>query len=265
MCLILLSFYSHSHCRLVLAANRDEFYDRPTAPADFWEDEPNVLAGRDLKHGGTWLGITKNGRIAALTNFRNPSNRKNSALSRGHLVSDFLKCRDKPLEYYQRLMTTAHNYNDFSLLFGNQDQIHFMSSQSGKFQSLTAGTYGLSNHLLDTPWPKVKMGRDSLRQLISKDDELWPEAIFEILTDKKRPDDEFLPDTGVGLEWERILAPIFITSSVYGTRLSTVLLIDLENKVTFIERSYHGHDPSQFTEKKFEFKLNSIILPMAYN
>jgi uncharacterized protein with NRDE domain len=136
-----------------------------------------------------------------------------------------------------------------------------MSSKSGKFQSLTAGTYGLSNHLLDTPWPKVKMGRDTLRQLISRDEELWPEAIFEILTDKKRPDDEFLPDTGVGLEWERILAPIFITSSIYGTRSSTVLLIDLENKVTFIERSYHDHDPSQFTEKKFEFKLNSTILP----
>ncbi len=265
MCLILLSYHSHSHYRLVMAANRDEFYDRPTAPADFWEDEPNVLAGRDLKYGGTWLGITKTGRLAALTNFRNPASRKNCALSRGHLVSDFLTCMDKPFKYYQALVTKANNYNDFSLLFGNQNQIHFMSSQSGQFLNLTAGTYGLSNHLLNTPWPKVKRGRDALRHIISNGGEICPEAIFEILTDQKCPDDELLPDTGLGLEWERILAPIFITSSVYGTRSSTVLLIDSENKVTFIERSYHDRDPGQSTEKKFDFQLNSITQPTTYS
>ncbi|MGC8602873.1 MAG: NRDE family protein [Desulfomonilaceae bacterium] len=256
MCLILFSLNDHPHYQLVLAANRDEFYDRPTAAANFWEDHLSVLGGRDLKHGGTWLGISKTGRIAALTNFRNPSNRKSHALSRGQLVSDFLKYQFKPVEYYQILTATRHKYNDFSLLFGNPGQMYFMSSHFDKLQSLTPGIYGLSNHLLNTPWPKVKIGLDGLRQLLANNDKLRPDAIFEILTDRTRPDDKFLPDTGVGLEWERILAPVFITSSVYGTRSSTVLLIDLENNVNFTERIYHDHDPQDFTEQKFEFKLN---------
>ena len=256
MCLILVSFNDHSRYHLIFAANRDEFYERPTASAHFWEDQPNILGGRDLKHGGTWLGVTKQGRIAALTNYRNPSNRKFDAPSRGRLVSDFLMELDDPADYGQRLMRTKNNYNDFNLLFGKRDQIFFVSSQSSDVQSLPQGTHGLSNHLLDTPWPKVKTGIKALRHLVSGSDDISHESIFRILTDTRRPDDKFLPDTGIGLEWERILAPIFITSPVYGTRSSTVVTIDFENNVSFLERSYVNQDPGVFTEKQFEFRLD---------
>ncbi len=257
MCLILLSFNSHSRYRLILAGNRDEFYDRPTASANFWEDEPNVLAGRDLKDGGTWLGITRTGRIAALTNFRDPSIRKVNAPSRGHVVSDFLKDREQPLKYFERLINTAENYNNFNLLFGDQNKIYFMSNRIGKIQSLTSGVYGLSNHYLNTPWPKVKRGQKTLSQLISEGNELSTEAIFSILGDRSCPNDRFLPDSGVGLECERILAPIFVTSPAYGTRSSSVLLIDFESNVTFTERSYHSPDPGVFEERKFEFMVKT--------
>ncbi|MGC8658719.1 MAG: NRDE family protein [Desulfomonilaceae bacterium] len=257
MCLILVSFNNHSRYRLILAANRDEFYERPTAPADFWEDDLNVLAGRDLKKGGTWLGVTKQGRIAALTNYRNPSNQKDDAPSRGHLVSDFLKGTDSdPTVYGQKLLKNVHDYNDFNLLFGRPDQVYFLSSQSSSVEILQPGTHGLSNHLLDTPWPKVRTGVKALDHVVSCCEDVSPESVFKILTDTNRPADEFLPDTGIGLEWERILAPIFITSPVYGTRSSTVVMIDFENHVSFVERSYVNQDPNIFTEKTFEFTLD---------
>lgn len=255
MCLILFSFRHHSRYQLVMAANRDEFLDRPTASADFWEDDPNVLAGRDLKAGGTWLGITKTGRIAALTNFRNPSLRNDNAPSRGRLVSDFLKGSEKPLEYVQRLMITAHNYNHFNLLLGDLNQIYSISNLDETWHTLEPGIYGLSNHLLDTPWPKVTKGREELSQVLSAGKKPFVDRIFEILTDNQQPDDRFLPDTGVGLEWERILSPIFVTGPAYGTRSSVVLLIDIENNVYFVERTYHTSDRNLFEEKKFEFRL----------
>ncbi len=255
MCLILLSFNNHPRYWLVLAGNRDEFHDRPTASADFWEDDTNVLAGRDLKDGGTWLGITKTGRIAALTNFRDPSRRKENAPSRGHVVGDFLKDQEEPLKYIQRLKTTGYNYNDFSLFLGDRHQLYFISNRNGMWQSLTPGIYVLSNHLLNTPWPKVIRGREAFREVLSKKEELSSEGIFMVLNDRIQPDDTFLPDTGVGLEWERILAPVFITGPAYGTRSSVVLLIDFQDNVTFTERSYSNSDPSLFKEKTFEFKI----------
>lgn len=256
MCLVLLSFKNHPQYRLVLTGNRDEFYDRPTAPADFWEDDPNVLAGRDLKEGGTWMGVTRTGRIAVLTNFRDPSHRKSDAPSRGHVVSDFLKSREKPLKYVQRLTARAHRYNDFNLLLGDRNQIYFMSNRDGTWRSLTAGIYGLSNHLLDTPWPKVKCGRDAFMRILSQEHQFASDAIFEILADRRQPDDRLLPDTGIGIEWERILAPIFVASSDYGTRSSVILLIDFEDNVILMERSYNNSDPNQFRERKFEFRLS---------
>ncbi|MFA6223519.1 MAG: NRDE family protein [Desulfomonilaceae bacterium] len=256
MCLVLLSFKNHPRYRLVLAGNRDEFYDRPTAPADFWEDDPNVVAGRDLKEGGTWMGVTRTGRIAVLTNFRDPSHKKSHAPSRGHVVSDFLKSRETPLKYIQTLVPKAHSYNDFNLLLGDNNQIYFMSNRNGKWRSLAAGIYGLSNHLLDTPWPKVKCGRDAFMRILSQGHQFAADAIFKILADRTQPDDRLLPDTGIGIEWERILAPIFVASSDYGTRSSVILLIDFEDNVIFMERSYDNSDPSQFSERKFEFRVS---------
>jgi uncharacterized protein with NRDE domain len=256
MCLVLLSFKDHPRYRLVLAGNRDEFYDRPSGPADFWEDDPNVLAGRDLKEGGTWMGVTRTGRIAVITNFRDPSHKKTDAPSRGHVVSDFLKSRKKPLKYLQELTARAHIYNDFNLLLGDRNQIYFMSNRDTPWRCLSAGIYGLSNHLLDTPWPKVTRARDAFRRVLSQQHEFATDAIFKILADRRQPDDRFLPDTGIGIEWERILAPIFVASSDYGTRSSVILLLDYENNAILTERSYSGSDPNEFSERKFQFKVS---------
>jgi uncharacterized protein with NRDE domain len=257
MCLILVSVNNHSQYSLILAGNRDEFLDRPTASAHFWEDAPNILAGRDLRESGTWLGISTSGELAVLTNFRNPSGRKQNALSRGNLVSEFLRNECNPSKYAERLADDVHNYNEFNLLFGHRSQLRFLSNRETKPRILEPGVYGLSNHLLDTPWPKLVRGKMALQETLSKGENLDPEVLFEILTDRTQPPDESLPETGVGLEWERILAPIFVSSDSYGTRSSVVLLIDLENKVTFWERTYDNCNPHRFEEKRFEFSIRN--------
>lgn len=254
MCLLLFSFREHFRYPLVLAANRDEDYDRPSASAFFWDDVPDMLAGRDLRKGGTWFGITKKGRIAALTNYRDPASVKDDAPSRGWLVGDFLSGHKQSLTYLQNLASRADRYNGFSLILGDLSRLYYFSNRDGMFE-LSPGLYGLSNHLLDTPWPKVKRGKEALRSLLSREEKPLPEEIFNILTDRSMPDDESLPDTGVGLEWERILSPMFISSPTYGTRSSTVLMIDRRGHVTFIERTFHAH-PEPFMTAKFEFRIN---------
>ena len=239
MCLILFAWKMQENFPLALAANRDEFYERPSAPADFWDDAPDLLAGRDLQEGGTWLGITRKGRLAALTNYRDPASLKIGAPSRGRLVSDYLRGRETPEVYLRRIGPDADRFNGFSLLVGDPDQL-FCFSNRGAPQCLGPGIYGLSNHLLDTPWPKVAQGKRALKALLKEKKGLSPEALFELLADGSRPPDGRLPDTGVGLEWERILSPLFIESPVYGTRSSTVLLIDRNGKVTFVERGFNG-------------------------
>lgn len=256
MCLIFCAYETHPVYRLIIAANRDEFYDRPTAPAAFWDDAPDLLAGRDLKEGGTWLGITGSGRIAALTNYRTPFSQKENAPSRGLIVSNFLRGRETPVEYLEKLARSADKYNDFSIILIDQSQICYFSNHGGQLQNLSPGTYGLSNHLLNTPWPKVERGRKAIEALLSKEEKPSPEAIFNILADRSQPDDKLLPDTGIGLEWERILSPMFIESPVYGTRSSTVLLIDQEDNATFIERVYNS-EPNSWKESKYEFKINN--------
>jgi len=256
MCLLLFSFRMHPRYPLVLAANRDEDYDRPSAPAAFWDDAPNLLGGRDLKDGGTWLGITKKGRIAALTNYRDPASVKEGAPSRGWLVSDFLRGRKEPLTYLQNLTSRADHYNSFSLILGDISHLYYFSNRDGMFE-LSPGLFGLGNHLLDTPWPKVERGKKALRLFLFREQGPLPEEIFNILTDRSMPGDESLPDTGVGLEWERILSPIFISSPTYGTRSSTVLMIDRKGHVTFIEKIFNAH-PDSFMTAKFEFRINSL-------
>lgn len=257
MCLILFSYKSHPDYPLILAANRDEFFKRPTASADFWHDVPELLGGRDLRHGGTWLGITKKGRIAAVTDYRDPFTQKKDAPSRGLLVSGFLKGKEKPFEYLQRISKEAHRYNGFSLVLGNVSSLYYYSNRNNKIEGLSQGIYGLSNHLLDTPWPKVKKGKEAFRKILSQNKNPSPEALFEILADTKRPEDTLLPDTGVGLERERVLSSIFISTPDYGTRSSTILFIDKENHVTFIERVFHP-ESKQIKTERHEFKIDSI-------
>ncbi|MBW2630780.1 MAG: NRDE family protein [Deltaproteobacteria bacterium] len=255
MCLILLSYKSHPVYPLILAANRDEFYERPTAQASFREEAPDMLAGRDLKEGGTWLGMTKTGRMAAITNFRDPLNLKNGAPSRGGLVSGFLRGNEDPVEYIQNIRQISDRYNGFNLILGNRRGLFYFSNEGDLFHEISPGIHGLSNHLLNTPWPKVERGRKLLGRLISKTENPPPDEIFRILTDTSKPDDRHLPDTGIGLEWERLLSSIFIQSEVYGTRSSSVIFVDRENNVTFIERTFVS-GPGKYKTVEFRFRMN---------
>jgi uncharacterized protein with NRDE domain len=160
MCLILFAYQIHPRYRLVLGANRDEFYARPTAPLDFWQDHPQVLAGRDLEQHGTWMGVTRNGRWAAVTNYRDLRIMKTDAHSRGHLVADFLLSHVPPHAYMRQIATKADQYNGFNLIVGDSAELVYFSNRERKIRLLGPGLYGLSNHLLDTAWPKVARGKE---------------------------------------------------------------------------------------------------------
>ncbi len=251
MCIILFAKNQHPRYKFVLAANRDEFYERPTAIADFWQDAPEILAGRDLVHGGTWLGITKNGRFAAVTNYRDPNAPKGSR-SRGKLVSDFLQSDEKVEDYLQNIAGIADEFTGFNLIagsFSEDVEIGYFSNRSDGVKILDDGIYGLSNHLLDTAWQKVTSGKELLREILSAE-EIETEKLFEILAVQKIADDKDLPNTGIGIERERVLSPIFIETPIYGTRCSTVLLFENSGKVVFAERTFEG-DPQEWNEVSF--------------
>jgi uncharacterized protein with NRDE domain len=237
MCLIALAWRTHARYRLIVAANRDEYFGRPSAPAGFWDDHRNVLAGRDLEAGGTWLGITLEGRFAALTNYRNPADRKAGVPSRGALVADFLTGRDAPSEYAKEIERKATDYNAFSLLVGDADSLYFVSNRGSPPLRVEPGIHGLSNHLLDTPWPKVEKAKASLGELLEKPFDAG--AAFALLGDTRRAPHADLPSTGVSLELEERLSAIRILAvGGYGTRCSTVLCFEKGGRIEFHERSY---------------------------
>ncbi|MGI6429313.1 MAG: NRDE family protein [Syntrophomonadaceae bacterium] len=254
MCLILFAYESHPKYKLVVAANRDEFYSRPTSPADFWQDNPEILAGRDLREGGTWMGITTNGRFAALTNYRDPSRNKKTAPSRGHLVQRFLDSTMTPSAYIDQIPDAGKEYNGFNLLIGEHDSLYYYSNREQILRPVSPGIHGLSNALLNDPWPKVIKGKQALEMALHHD-EVKPEQLFAILVDQEPVEDQELPDTGVGLEMERGLAPAFVTMSGYGTKTSTVILIDHSDQVRFWERSFTEERPDVWTEVYYELSL----------
>ncbi len=238
MCLILFAYRSHPEYELLLAGNRDEYYDRPTAPMAFWEDAPELLAGRDLAAGGAWFGVTRNGRFAAITNYRDPSTLRPDAPSRGPLVSDYLRGRESAREYLQNLLPRAAVYNGFNLLLGDAEGLYYYSNRGGAPRALEPGLYGLSNHLLSTPWPKVERGIKGLAGLLREATEPDAAALLRLLEDRRRAPDHLLPNTGVDLEWERLLSPLFIESPSYGTRSSMVLRIDRQGWIEVTEKSW---------------------------
>lgn len=238
MCLILLAWDAHPDYRLIVAANRDEFYARPTAPAAWWPELPGVLAGRDLEGGGTWLGVDRKGRWAALTNFRDPADRRESARSRGLLVRDYLAGEAAPIAYLEGVAATAGDYRPFNLLVGTDDSLAWYGSRGGPGRPLVPGLYGLSNALLDTDWPKVSDGKRDLAALLARPGAVDPEALFALLADGAIAPDDRLPATGVSLEWERRLSARFIRSPDYGTRSSTLLLVGRDGSRQLIERSF---------------------------
>lgn len=238
MCLILIAHECHPLYRLIVAANRDEYHARPSAKASFWEEAPQLLAGRDLKAGGTWLGITTTGRFAALTNFREPHRHRPAAPSRGRLASDFLLGDMSVPAYRERLEHEGEAYNGFNLVFGAGEQLVVYSNRAPLPPELAPGIHGISNHLPDTPWPKVVHGKEGLARLAALGTALHPRDLFALLADRSQPPDELLPDTGVGIDRERQLAPLFIRGREYGTRSSTVVIIGRDNNVTFAERTF---------------------------
>jgi uncharacterized protein with NRDE domain len=254
MCLILLALQKHPKYKLLVAANRDEYYERPSQPPHFWKEAPHLLAGRDLVASGTWLGITRKGRIAAVTNYRDPANVKSDAPSRGKLVSDFLLSDLDAVPYLDFVRREKDRYNGFNLLLGNRERITWYSNRSDQVVPLPPGVYALSNHLLDTPWPKVVRAKASFEEIVSAAKNPSVESLFRLLKDQTVAPDDRLPHTGVPLEWERVLSSIFITSPTYGTRSSSLVLIDKEDRVTFLDRTFDG-SPEPVSTCELHFAL----------
>lgn len=235
MCTIFLAYRVFAEVPLVVAANRDEFYRRPSARMAFWPDEPDILAGRDLAGDGTWLGLARNGRFAALTNFRDPRTQKDNAPTRGRLVRDYLAGADHAA-FCRRLVREAATYSGYNLLFGTADALFYFSNQgAGRVEALQPGIHGLSNHLLNTPWPKVRQGKQRLQAWQPHQDD---DALFALLADATRFPDEQLPQTGVPLAWERLLSATYIESEVYGSRVATVVQVHADGRAAVAERGY---------------------------
>lgn len=245
----------HPCYKLIVAANRDEFYARPTAQAAFWDDAPHVLAGRDLQAGGSWLGVTTSGRFAAITNYRERKTRTDVPPSRGKLVSDYLTGNIAPESYLREVAANGNRYDGFNLIAGDPDVLSYYSNREGRVRQLEPGLYGLSNRVLDTPWPKVSIAKNRLKALLTRPD-LSSNALFDLLADETRASDEVLPNTGFGLEIERMLSAIFIKSEAYGTRSSSVMLIDDENRTSFIERTFTQGSP-EARQVSFDFLIKS--------
>ena len=250
MCLVLIALDSHLAYPLIVAANRDEFYDRPTAPAGFWSDAPSVLAGRDLKAGGTWLGVDRQGRLAAVTNYRQGERESPAPRSRGLLVSEFLTGETGAPDYIERVSREADLYNGFNLIAGDASGFFYFSNREGRIRILGAGVYGLSNHLLDTPWPKVTGTKSAFGAVLNREGAELTTELLALLSNRDRASDDQLPSTGVGPEWERLLSSAFIASDRYGTRSSTVVLVGRGGDIRFTERSF-GPGGQPGTEARF--------------
>lgn len=240
MCLIAFAWKVHPRAPLVVAANRDEWRERPTDPLAPWPEPPGVFAGRDRSAGGTWLGLGPNRRFAALTNVREPSRPVPGAPSRGGLVLDFLRSATAPLDHLQALATHASAYQGFNLLVGDDDTLGYFGSLRGEVLSVPPGVHGLSNHRLDEPWPKVRRATEALTLAI-QEPVLDLEALFALLADDRPAADAELPDTGVGLELERRLAPVLLTGPGYGTRCSTVVIHHDDGRREIRERTRDAH------------------------
>lgn len=253
MCLIFISLHHHPNYKLIVAGNRDEFYNRKTEAANYWHDYPQILGGRDLEAGGTWLGVAKSGKISMLTNYRDPANINPAAPSRGQLVSDYLKTDVTPESYMNEIEKNGKAYNGFNLILGNPEELWYYSNYREGVTKLDPGFYGLSNHLLESPWPKVIRGKQKISPALSQSI-VDPEHLFEILYDDLVADDDKLPNTGLPLERERALSSMFIKTPNYGSRCSTVVLVDRSDNVFFAERVYDL--------QSFEYKTSAFRFPI---
>ena len=237
MCLLVFAWDLHPKYKLIFAGNRDERHARAAAAARFWDDAPEVLAGRDLEAGGTWLGLSLAGRFAVVTNYREGLDPPKARLSRGALTADFLKGGMSAAEYLEDLRPKSQDYGAFSLIVGDDQGLHYYSNRGGPDGPIAPGVHGLSNHLLDTPWPKVELSKSRLAALLEQDS-TTSDALFKLLADRGEAAEDKLPDTGIGLELERRVSAPFVVNSVYGTRCSSVIRQSRAGGFHFAERRF---------------------------
>ena len=240
MCLITFA-WQQADCPLVLVANRDEFFARPSQPAHWWQDRPGVYAGRDLRAGGSWLGVSRSGRIAALTNVRDPRSNRSDAQSRGQLVADFLAGDLAPGAYAQQVLRDGERYNGFNLLLADRNAMVYVGNRQSTVRSLQPGVFALSNAALDTPWPKTLSARRKLEAWLARSHPF--DELPGLLQDRSLADDDRLPSTGVAHALEKALSAEFIEMPDYGTRSSTALRVDRAGRLEFVER---GYQPESF-------------------
>lgn len=239
MCLILFAIEQHPDYPFVVIANRDEFYARPTRSAHWWKDNPTIFAGKDLQAGGTWMGVDRLGRFAAVTNVREPGMKMNAAKSRGELPVGFLSAELSAEHYLRQLSADRENYAGFNLLLADHSGYWFCSNRSERSGKIEPGLYGVSNGYFDEPWPKLSSGKLALQKSLQGDLEI--DDLFAILLDRDQAEDRLLPRTGVPMEFERLLSSRFIHSGEYGTRASTVLLFSNDDRILFTEQNFDHH------------------------
>lgn len=237
MCLINFAYQHHPKYKFILVGNRDEFYSRPTQSLHWWEDHPHILAGRDLKDGGTWMGMSKDGKIAALTNYRDLKNLKENAPSRGIILKKYLSGEIPLHEFHIFLKTQGRLYNGFNLIYGTADEFYYYSNQSDRWQIVLPGIYGLSNAFLDTPWTKVVTSKQLFTEIIQSENFSSGELI-NMMHNTAEATDDVLPSTGVSPELEKKLSAMFIQTENYGSRLTTFIRMNEHDEVEYEERSY---------------------------
>jgi uncharacterized protein with NRDE domain len=238
MCILFIAVKQHPDYPLIIAANRDEFHARLTTPAHVWPDNQTILAGKDEQAGGTWMGISTLGRLAALTNIRAPQRDRLDARTRGELVVNALNSEDADVAAH--LAAQSQHYNGFNLVYGHWEQLQVFNSHDQQTHALTQGVYGLSNAALNTPWPKIKRGVAGLNKACQGRADLNIETLFTLLGNNEIAPDDELPDTGIAKPWEKMLSSIFICSPDYGTRSSTVVTIDTQQQMQWQERTFNA-------------------------
>jgi len=264
MCLILFAAGAHPRYPLIVAANRDESYSRPSATAAFWPEDRRICAGRDLEQGGTWLGLTREARFAAITNYRQGGPRAAAERSRGDLTRGFLAGSDGAAAYLRGVEDRAGAYNGFSLIVGTPDELWFYSNRDAAAKRIAPGVHGLSNHLLDEPWPKVRRGVAELESLLAADENELSTRLMALLSERTPAPDHILPSTGIAIERERALSASFIAGADYGTRASTIVLVRSDGAALFQERTYgSGGAAAGETEERFRVEPAVSRTPTA--
>lgn len=237
MCLIIFSWKPETKYPLVLVSNRDEFYDRPTADVHYWDDHPHILGGRDQQARGSWLAVNQSGRIAAVTNYRKwPA--APAEISRGQLVEGFLNSSLTHKNYMLNVEKRANKYSGFNFLAGDISSLYYFSNHGESIKQLQPGIYGISNELLDSPWPKLLKARSAVSKVLNRDNYADPAELLHIMQDSETAPDHLLPDTGIGIERERLLSSAFIASPDYGTRNTSILMFNRNKQLSWHEQHY---------------------------